>query len=76
MTIAQLFYDARAGQTVARKEVNVPRLYNAISLSTNHGGGDRVFKELPFSAPVQFLKVLVEERRKVDLQGMEKCPNI
>ncbi len=63
LAAAQLVYDAGAGKIVGGQDVDGLRLRAAVDLSTNQGGGGRVFKEQPLSAPVQFLEVLVEERR-------------
>lgn len=63
LAVAQLLYNAGAGETVGGQDTDGPWQWAAIGLSTHQGGGGRLFKELPLSAPVQFFKILVEERR-------------
>lgn len=63
LAVAQLLYNAGAGETVGGQDIDGPQLWAPINLSTHQGGGGRLFKELPLSAPIQFFKILVEERR-------------
>lgn len=59
LAAVQLLHYAGAGKTVGGQNVDGPGRNTAIGLSSDQGGRSRVFKELPFSAPIQFLEVLV-----------------
>lgn len=61
LAAAKLLHNASAGKTVGRQDIDGLGLRAAVDLSGRQRGG-RVFKELPLSAPVQFLKVFVEKR--------------
>lgn len=63
-----MIHDAGGGEAMAGQDISGSGLGGAVGLSAGCGGWSRVFEQLAFSASVQLLQVLIEERRQVDLQ--------